>query len=71
MFDVDERSSSFLDDFDEKAIMDELSRGKIEPMGDGLFDLKPIKNFQKHSVTEEANIYAVDGIESINDLIKT
>lgn len=38
MFEVEERSSAFLDEIDEQQIIDEISKGNIDDfvMGDGL-----------------------------------
>jgi hypothetical protein len=45
MFDVDERSSFLLEEFEEKQILNDISEALIDKMGSGLMIESPYKQF--------------------------
>ena len=75
LYDVEERSSSFFDDLEEKQIIDELSHN----IGDGLRqDAGPrfaqLDVDQDHAgiktVQDEISYYGVTGVSSVSDLAR-
>ena len=72
MFDIDDRSSAFLDEFDEKQILHEINRSAntSEPfIGSGLITPQRDFNTSSQSKLREVNIYADDAADSIDSLI--
>ena len=69
--DESEKSSNFLDDFDEQQLFDEISRSRMDAdqMGSHLARVVPEPPCNLLPPEKEANVYAVPHLESMQDVV--